>query len=180
MSQHNTPFTSLIAEYPTVFQPHLSDHTVECYSSHLHWWTPCYRTTTQIASRKTICGMLRIWTYVMMEQGIIRPSSSQWSSPLHMVTKKSSGDWWPCGNYTALNRATIPDRYSIPCIQDFLVTLHGPTVFSKLDPVCAYYQIRVAPEDIPMTAITTPFSLFKFLRMPSLDLKMQLNPFNVL
>ena len=39
----------------------------------------------------------------MLKQAIIQPSNSQQSSPLHVVPKKTPGDWRPCGDYHALN-----------------------------------------------------------------------------
>lgn len=61
-----------------------------------------------------------------------------------------------------LNNVTKTDRYSIPNINSFCTQLAGRQSFSKIDLTAAYHQIKVHPEDVPKTAVVTPFGLFEF------------------
>ena len=96
----------------------------------------------------------------MEKAGIVRRSNLPWSSALHMVPKHN-GSW-----HRRLNNAMVPDKYPVPSIGDFTNNVAGSNVFSTLDLVKRYYQVEMFPDDIPKTAIITPFGLFEFVRMP--------------
>ena len=66
----------------------------------------------------------------MVEDGICRPSSSPWATPIHMV-KKKSGEWRVCGDFRRLNAITILDRYPVPHLYDFSSMLRDKRVFTK-------------------------------------------------
>lgn len=101
----------------------------------------------------------------MLELGHMRPSKSNFASPLHLVPKKNSSDWRPVGDFRLLNAQTVKDKYCLPTVSDFTAELHGCKIFSHIDLVKAYHQIPINPADIHKTAICCPFGTFESTRM---------------
>ena len=102
----------------------------------------------------------------LLDQKIIRPSTSPYAAPIVIVRKKD-GSIRLCVDYRALNEQTRKDAYPIPRIDEALDSLGGARMFSSLDLVQGYHQVAVAEEDIPKTAFRAGTGgLYEYARMP--------------
>ena len=100
-----------------------------------------------------------------LEAGIIRESSSPWSSPLVYVRKRD-GTARPCVDYRRLNEVTTKDAYPLPRIDHCLDCLSGAKLFSTLDLQSGYWQLEVKEEDKPKTAFITRSGLWEYNCLP--------------
>ena len=101
----------------------------------------------------------------MLEQGVIRPSTSAWSSPIVLVTKKS-GELRFCVDFRKLNSVTTGHAHPLPRMDDIFDSLGNSQYFSTLDLRQGYWQIEVCEEDKHKTAFVTHNGLYEFNRMP--------------
>ena len=101
----------------------------------------------------------------LLKKGVIRPSQSDYASPIVLVRKKS-GAIRLCVDYGWLNAKTRKDAFPLPRIEESLDALGGARYFSAIDLASTYNQVEVHPDDRHKTTFTTPMGLFEYNCMP--------------
>ena len=102
----------------------------------------------------------------MLQEGVIEPSSSAWSSPVVVVRKKDGKPRF-CIDFRRVNDVTVKDAYPLPQVTATLDKLRGARYLTTLDLKSGYWQVPLSPDSRPITAFTVPGKgLFQFRVMP--------------
>ncbi len=108
---------------------------------------------------------------VLLEQhlaaGRLRPSLSPYTLPAFLIPKtdRTVLPRW-VNDYRKLNSNTVPDVHPLPSIAEILSDCGNGKFFAKIDMTNSFFQTRVHPDDVPLTAVTTPFGLYEWTVMP--------------
>ena len=101
----------------------------------------------------------------MLRAGIIIPSTSDWSSPVVLLTKPD-GTFRFIIDYRKLNAITKKDVFPQPSVEELVQRLGGHSWFTKIDMKAGYYQIPIRNQDKDKTAFVTQDGLYQFEVLP--------------
>lgn len=101
----------------------------------------------------------------LLKLNVIRPSKSPYASPVVLVDKPD-GTLRMCIDFRQVNNVTTGDAHPLPKIDELLDQLGKTRVFSTLDLLQGFHQIKLTENAIPKTAFTTHLGLFEYTRMP--------------
>ena len=113
-----------------------------------------------------------IWQHIneLLKHKIIKRSLSSYASPVLLVNKHDSNGNITgtrlCVDFRELNEISKPVSYALPQVSDALTCLAGNKYFSTLDSIQGYHQMKVAKDSQHLTAMTTPFGNFEYIRAP--------------
>jgi hypothetical protein len=90
---------------------------------------------------------------------------SEWASPSFIIPKKDSRVCW-ISNLCQLNKVIRRKQYPLPIITYILHKRSGYRCFTELDVSIQYYIFELDKESQNLRTIITPFSKYKYLRLP--------------
>lgn len=114
---------------------------------------------------QSLRGAVRKEIQRMLEQDIIEPSSSPYTSPI-VAVKKKDGTVRLCLDAREINKSIINDRTSPGEIEEIMKRFDGVKYMSIWDAVCGYWQIELHPNSRPYVAFIIEGRNYQFKRLP--------------
>jgi hypothetical protein len=68
-------------------------------------------------------------------------------------------------DYQQLNSNTVTDCFPLPRISEILADCSSGKFFASIDMTNSFFQTRMHPDDIPLTAVNTPWGLYEWVVM---------------
>ncbi len=98
-------------------------------------------------------------------QGIIRRSTSRYSSPCFVLEKKNH-EIRLITDFRELNLKIKEDIFPFPAIEDQLRGLKDAVIFSQIDLQKGFYQLDIDENDREKTAFTLPMGHYEYCKVP--------------
>ncbi|GFU09448.1 retrovirus-related Pol polyprotein from transposon opus [Trichonephila clavipes] len=117
----NISFKNILSEYTDLSNPSLISKSASHGTVHHIITTGSPVTARPRRLHPKLYDSVKVEFEFLLTQGIIRPSKSPWSSPLHVVPKSDS-TVRPVGDYRQLNSFTEFGSYPMPYLNDFGTT----------------------------------------------------------
>ena len=160
-------FIDLIYDHPEIFLLHDEDlrfcnwikHTIPMTMDKPVYLPHC---TIPPQLQGEVYKCLDTW----LQQGIIRPSQSPYTSQV-VIVQKETGEICLCMDYHKLNSIMVRDTFPLPRIDEALQAIHSSSWFSSFDLAQGYLQLAMEESDIKKTAFRAgSMGLYEFTHMP--------------
>lgn len=153
-----------LEQFKELFRDQLGETNVIQYNIRLTDSDPVSQSPYRLSPPKV--RILREKIDKMLREGVIRPSTSAYASPIFLVPKDQGTDFRAVVDYRRLNKKIILESVPLPDLQTSFTWFAGAQWFSILDLNQAYYQVPLAEECKHVTAFCTDWNLFEFNRVP--------------
>jgi hypothetical protein len=108
---------------------------------------------------------LRVEIDQLLADGLIRLSNSEWSSPA-IIVPKPGGAVRCVIDYRQVNKVVVDNMFPIARTEDLLERVSQSTFLTKLDLSKGFHQIVLDESSRSITAFSTPFGHYEWLRLP--------------
>ena len=149
---------NLLLKFPEVVKDNLGLTDVLQHDIELKSERPIKQSPYRMSPEKT--EVVRKEVQYMLDNDLIVPSESEWSSPVVLVKKEDGSDRL-CIDFRKVNGVSKQTNFPLPRIEDCLDKIGNAKFISKLDLAKGYWQVPLSERARKISAFTTPFGSYE-------------------